>query len=181
MLYETERLILREWRTTDMEPFAQMGQDPQVMEFFPNLLNHEESAALITRIQDKFTQHGFCFFATELKTTCEFIGFIGLSVPNFDAHFTPCVEIGWRLASQYQGFGYATEGARKCLEIGFDKFKLQEIISMAVKDNWNSRRVMQKIGMQQDPNGNFKHPNLDINHPLAEHVLYRIQNPKKSI
>lgn len=179
MFYETERLILREWRTTDLEPFAQMGQDPQVMEFFPNLLTYEESAALITRIQDKFSKYGFCFFATELKSTGEFIGFIGLSVPNFEAHFTPCVEIGWRLSSQHCGLGYATEGARKCLEVGFDKFNLKEIISMAVKDNWNSRNVMQKIGMQQDLNGSFIHPNLPNNHPLAEHVLYRIQAPQR--
>lgn len=178
MMYETERLILREWRTTDLEPFARMGQDPQVMEFFPEILTREESAALITRIQDKFTKYGFCFFATELKATGEFIGFIGLNVPNFEANFTPCVEIGWRLASQHCGLGYATEGARKCLEIGFNELNLTEIISMAVKENWNSRNVMQKIGMQQDFGGSFIHPNLPTDHPLAEHVLYRIQAPQ---
>lgn len=179
MLYETERLILREWRTTDLEPFARMGQDPQVMEFFPKLLTRQESGALITRIQDRFIADGFCFFATQLKSSGEFIGFIGLGRPTLQAHFTPCVEIGWRLASQHCGFGYATEGARKCLEIGFNKFNLTEIVSFAVKDNWKSRNVMQKIGMQQDLGGSFIHPNLPTDHPLAEHVLYRIQAPKK--
>lgn len=179
MLYETKRLILREWRTTDLEPFARMGQDPQVMEFFPKLLTREESAAIITRTQDRFTQNGFCFFATELKSTGDFIGFIGLNQPNFEAPFTPCIEIGWRLALPHCGFGYATEGARKCLEIGFNKFNLTEIVSFTAKENWKSRNVMQKIGMQQDLNGSFMHPNLAADHPLAEHVLYRIHAIQK--
>lgn len=179
MIYETERLILREWRESDLEPFARMGQDVKVMEFFPKLLTHAESAALIARIQAKFSQEGFCFFAVELKSTAEFIGFIGLSIPSFQAHFTPCVEIGWRLAAKYWGYGYASEGAQKCLEIGFKQLKLREIVSFAVKDNLNSIKVMQKIGMQQDLNGSFMHPSLAEDSPLAEHVLYRIQAPQE--
>ena len=177
MIYETERLILREWRESDLEPFARMGQDVKVMEFFPSLLTPEESSGMIDRIKVIFKEKGFCFYACELKTSGEVIGFIGLSTIGFKAHFTSCIQIGWRLAAQYWGYGYASEGAQKCLEIGFKQFKLREIVSFAVKDNLNSIRVMQKIGMHQDLNGSFMHPSLAEDSPLAEHVLYRIQAP----
>lgn len=94
-----------------------------------------------------FKENGFCFYACELKSTSEFIGFVGLSVPKFKAHFTPCVEIGWRIASPHWGKGYATEGALKCLEVGFNEFSLGEIVSIAVKNNYKSHNVMNKIGM----------------------------------
>jgi RimJ/RimL family protein N-acetyltransferase len=174
-MYETKRLILRQWRDSDLIPFAAMGQDPLVMEYFPELLSFDETQAAIDRMKTKFAKDGFCFYACELKETHEFIGFIGLSVPSFTAHFTPCVEIGWRIASKHWGMGYATEGALKCLDIGFNEFMLDEIISIAVANNFKSRNVMQKIGMQQDVGGTFLHPNFAPDHPLARHVLYRIK------
>ncbi len=173
-MYETERLILREWQNSDLAPFIAMGQDPLVMEYFPRLLTPEESSAMIDRIKIVFKENGFCFYACELKATSEFIGFIGLSVPRFKAHFTPCVEIGWRIASQHWGKGYATEGALKCLDVGFEEFNLDEIVSIAVKNNYKSHNVMSKIGMQRDLTGDFLHPNLAPDHSLALHVLYRM-------
>lgn len=174
MRYETDRLILRSWQDSDIQPFANMCADKNVMRFFPKVLTFDETVALVDRIRAKFVNDGFCFFAVELKSTGEFIGFIGLSIPSFVAHFTPCVEIGWRLASSYQGLGYATEGALKCLEIGFSELQLNEIVSIAVLDNINSHNVMHKIGMARDINGNFLHPHLPPDHKFAEHVLYRI-------
>ena len=173
-MYETKRLILREWQDSDLAPFIAMGQDPLVMEYFPGLLTPEESSAMIDRIKVIFKENGFCFYACELKSTKEFIGFIGLSAPRFKAHFTPCVEIGWRISSQHWGKGYATEGALKCLEIGFNEFNLDEIVSIAVKNNYKSHNVMGKIGMQRDLSGDFLHPNLTPSHSLAPHVLYRM-------
>lgn len=174
-MYETSRLILRPWQDKDIAPFAQMGQDHQVMEYFPKLLNKDESIAMIERMKARFNQYGFCFYACELKQDQSFIGFIGLNVPAFSAPFTPCVEIGWRIASQYWGNGYATEGALKCLEIGFNQFKLKEIVSIAVKDNLKSIHVMEKIGMQRDHSGDFLHPLLPESNRPAPHILYRMQ------
>lgn len=173
-MIETSRLILRKWQNSDLDPFIAMGQDPLVMEYFPDLLTPEKSSAMINRIKAIYKENGFCFYACELKTSGDFIGFIGLSIPGFKAHFTPCVEIGWRLASQHWGKGYATEGALKCLEIGFKEFNLDEIVSIAVKNNYKSHNVMNKIGMQRDTNGDFLHPNFAPNHNLSPHILYRI-------
>lgn len=173
-MYETKRLILREWQDSDLAPFVAMGQDPLVMEYFPGLLTPEESSAMIDRIKGVFKENGFCFYACELKSTSEFIGFVGLSVPKFKAHFTPCVEIGWRIASPHWGKGYATEGALKCLEVGFNEFSLDEIVSIAVKNNYKSHNVMNKIGMQRDQAGDFLHPNFAPEDRLAPHLLYRM-------
>lgn len=173
-MYETKRLILREWQDSDLVPFIAMGQDPLVMEYFPDLLTPEESSAMIDRIKIIFKENGSCFYACELRTTREFIGFIGLSVPRFKAHFTPCVEIGWRVSLQHWGKGYATEEALKCLEIGFNEFNLDEIVSIAVKNNYKSHNVMNKIGMQRDISEDFLHPNFAPEHSLAPHILYRM-------
>ena len=175
MRYETDRLILRTWQDSDVQPFAELCANKDVMEFFPSVLSFNETLALIERIKTKFINEGYCFFAVELKATNEFIGFIGLSKPSFSAHFTPCTEIGWRISSKFQGYGYATEGALKCLEIGFNEFKLDEIVSIAVVDNIKSQNVMRKIGMTRDVNDNFLHPSLPAGHKFAEHLLFRIR------
>ncbi|TXI97990.1 MAG: N-acetyltransferase [Neisseriales bacterium] len=177
-MYETKRLILREWQDLDLAPFIAMGQDPLVMEHFPGLLTPEESSGMIDRINAIFKEKGFCFYACELKSSGEFIGFIGLSTIGFKANFTSCIQIGWRIASQHWGNGYATEGALKCLEIGFNVFNLNEIVSFAVKNNYKSHNVMDKIGMQRDLSEDFLHPNFAPEHSLAPHVLYRM--PKSS-
>ncbi len=172
---DTERLILRRWRDSDREPFARMNADPQVMEFFPAALSRVESDGLADRIEAHFAEHGFGLFAAELRATREFIGYIGLAVPAFEAAFTPCVEIGWRIAADQWDQGLATEGAREVLRFAFGESKLDAVVSFTVPGNRQSRRVMEKIGMTHDPRDDFEHPNLPEGHPLRRHVLYRLR------
>ncbi len=177
MIYaETERLILRDWQEEDITPFAAMNQDPRVMECFPNTLTEIETRALVERIKVHIKQHGFGLYVCVLKGTQEFIGFVGLSVPNFTAHFTPCVEIGWRLAFPYWNKGYATEAAGAVLKMGFEQYHLKEIVSFTVVANQRSRHVMEKLGMTHNVADDFDHPNVSIQHPLCRHVLYRLSN-----
>ncbi len=175
---ETKRLILRDWEEKDIIPFVGMNQDPEVMKFFPNLLSCDESINLIHRTQKQLSDYGFCLFAVELRETSEFIGFVGLSVPGFQAHFTPCVEIGWRIAKKYWNQGFATEAAKAVLREAFERYGLNEVVSFTAKTNKVSIRIMEKIGLQHDPKDDFNHPNLAINHPLSEHVLFRLSRSK---
>ena len=156
----TERLILRRPCEADREPFARMNADRRVMEFFPATLTREESDALIGRIEAQFEQHGFSWCAAELRETGEFIGFIGLAVPRFEAAFTPCVEIGWRLAAEFWGRGLATEGARAIVRYAFGELGLEEIVSFTTLANVRSRRVMEKLGMTHDAADDFDHGNI---------------------
>ena len=151
-----------------------MNADPNVMEFFPAPLSSPQSDALVAKIERHFRKYGFGLYAVELKDDGGFVGFIGLSVPAFHAHFTPCVEIGWRLAAEVWGSGYATEGARKVLAFGFEQLGLAEIVSFTVPGNLRSRRVMGRIGMTRNPADDFDHPALPEGHPLRRHVLYRL-------
>jgi ribosomal-protein-alanine N-acetyltransferase len=170
---QTERLLLRRWRDTDRDPFARMNADPRVMESFPALLTREESDALVGRIEAHFDDHGWGAWAAELRATGEFIGFVGLNVPVFHAHFTPCVEIAWRLAAEHWGRGLATEGARATLDYGLTELCLPEVVSFTTVTNRRSRRVMEKLGMRHDAAADFDHPELAERHPLRRHVLYR--------
>lgn len=176
MKIETSRLILREWKESDVAPFAQLNQDPLVMEFFPKTLTHAESQSLVEKLIGRFKTDGFSFFAAELKETNTFIGFIGLNKPAFEAPFLPAIEIGWRLASRYWNKGLATEGARASLEFGFKELGLTEIVSFTAEINVKSRRIMEKIHMKQDLNGAFMHPLVSDESPLKKHVLYRIKD-----
>jgi RimJ/RimL family protein N-acetyltransferase len=173
-LIETDRLILRTWKEEDLLPFAHLNQDPLVMEFFPKTLAYSETEAMLERLKQKFASDGFSFMAAELKETNEFIGFIGLNKPMFEAPFMPAIEIGWRIGSRYWNKGYATEGAKAALEYGFQTLALKEIVSFTAEINIKSRRIMEKIGMHQDHAGTFDHPVLSDDHPLKKHVLYRI-------
>jgi RimJ/RimL family protein N-acetyltransferase len=168
---QTERLILRRWKESDREPFARINADPRVMEHFPACLTRAESDALMDRIEAHFEAHGFGLFAAELRATGELIGFIGLAIPPFEAYFTPCVEIGWRLGAAHWNQGLATEGARTVLRYAFEELRLQELVSLAVAANLPSRRVMEKLGMAYE--GEFEHPRLPEGHPLRRHVIYR--------
>jgi RimJ/RimL family protein N-acetyltransferase len=173
----TDRLYLRPWHAADAAPFAAMNADPRVMEHFPALLSRAESDARIASIQAHFDQHGFAQWAVEIPGVTPFAGFIGLSIPRFEAHFTPCVEIGWRLAAEYWGRGYAIEGARAAAAAGFEHLQLSEIVSFTVPANLRSRRVMEKLGMTHDAKDDFDHPSLPARHPLRRHVLYRLARP----
>jgi RimJ/RimL family protein N-acetyltransferase len=168
------RLKLRRWTAADRAPFAAMNADPKVMEYLPAPLSLAESDAFIDRIELHFTEHGFGLWAVEIANGAAFAGFIGLSVPRFEAHFTPCVEIGWRLGHEHWGYGYATEGARAALAFGFKVLNLAEIVSFTVPDNFRSRHVMERLGMTYNPDDDFSHPGLPEGHRLRHHVLYRI-------
>lgn len=174
MIIKTKRLILRPWREEDLEPFARMNADPRVMEFFPSVLSKEESDALAKRISTKIEENGWGLWAVSVPGISEFIGFIGLNVPSITAHFTPAVEIGWRLAQEYWGQGYATEGALAALTFGFENLNLDQIVAFTAKQNMRSMAVMKKIGMSHNPEDDFDHPNVAVGHQLRRHVLYRI-------
>ena len=176
-MLRTERLVLRRWKDSDREPFAALNADPRVMEFFPSTLTREECDAMIDRIERHFEERGFGLWAVEVQGGPSCIGFVGLWTPSFEAHFTPCVEVGWRLAYEAWGKGYATEAARAALRFGFEKLGLDEIVAMAVEGNRRSRRVMDKLGMTHDPADDFDHPRYEDGHPCRQHVLYRLKRP----
>jgi RimJ/RimL family protein N-acetyltransferase len=167
---------LRSWTDADLEPFAAMNADPAVMEHFPALLTRAESDATAERIRKHFDDHGFGLWAVEVPGGDAFIGFVGLMVPSFEAHFTPCVEVGWRLARAHWMRGYATEGARAALRLGFEELGLREIVAMVAPGNVRSRRVMDKLGMTFDPRDDFDHPRVPEGNPRRRHMLYRLQN-----
>ena len=173
----TERLLLRRWRPSDRAPFAALNADPRVMRHFPATLSRAESDAYAERIEAHFAEHGFGLWAVEAPDLAAFIGFVGLSVPRFEAPFTPCVEIGWRLAAEHWGRGYAPEAARAALAFGFETLALAEILSFTAAANQPSRRVMEKLGMTHDPADDFDHPALPEGHALRRHVLYRLSRP----
>ncbi|MGL4404776.1 MAG: GNAT family N-acetyltransferase, partial [Notoacmeibacter sp.] len=168
---ENDRLRLRAWQDADRKDFAKMNADPRVMEFFPKLLSEDESNNLVDRIQMRFAENGFGLWALEVIGVAPFVGFTGLSWTKFDAPFTPAVEIGWRLAHEHWGKGYATRAAKMALEHGLDSFGLSEVVSFTAKTNLRSQAVMAKIGMQRDFEGNFDHPSVEEGHPLRPHVL----------
>ncbi|SUB03107.1 Uncharacterised protein [Pannonibacter phragmitetus] len=176
MIIETERLVLRPWRDEDLEPFAALCGDPQVMRYFLKPLTLEETAALIGRAREKEAEDGFCFRPVERKEDGAFLGMVGLSRPQFPAlvPFMPCVEIGWRLARYAWGEGYASEAAGGWLRFGFETLQLNEIVAFTTVTNTPSRKVMERLGMSHDPADDFDHPSVPEDHPLLRHVLYRL-------
>ncbi|GAA2794075.1 GNAT family N-acetyltransferase [Kribbella solani] len=170
----TDRLLLRNWKESDREPYAALNADPAVMEHFPAPQTREQSDALIDRNRPAIDERGWGLWALEVRETGEFIGFTGLSVPSFEAAFMPAVEIGWRLAKGAWGNGYASEAARAALAYGFGPAGLDEIVSFTATPNLPSQRVMQRIGMTRDEAGDFDHPRIEVGHRLRRHVFYRI-------
>jgi RimJ/RimL family protein N-acetyltransferase len=176
----TARLCLRPWRPEDLPHFAALNADPRVREHFPMVLTSEASDRQAAAIGEHFRKHGFGFWAVEAVGVADFVGFVGLSIPTFAAHFTPCVEIGWRLAFEHWGRGYATEAARAAVDCGFRRLGLEEIVAFTVPANWRSIRVMEELGMRRSPAEDFDHPHLPPDHPLRRHVLYRLQRPSEA-
>lgn len=168
---ETERMIFRDWKDSDTDAFIKMNQNEEVMKFFPNTLSPEKSLLLLKKLAEHFKKWDYGFFAVELKSTSKFIGFNGLYHPTFKSHFTPCVEIGWRLQSDVWRQGLASEGASAILDYARDTIKLSEVYSFTTQSNLPSYKVMEKIGMTYVED--FMHPELEANHPLAKHVLYK--------
>ena len=171
----TDRLLLRDWRESDLDPFAALNGDPEVMAFMPAILDRVASDALAARIRAHFEDHGFGLWAVEVPGAAPFIGYVGLAVPRFTTAFTPCVEVGWRLARAYWGRGYATEAARAAIEFGFQTAALEEIVSFTVPANVRSIAVMERLGMTRDQADDFEHPSLPEGHPSRTHVLYRLR------
>jgi ribosomal-protein-alanine N-acetyltransferase len=172
MILTTSRLRLRPWRESDLAPFAAMNADPRVREHFPSVQTREESDAVARRIMAGLEKQGWGFWAVEVIGGEPFIGFTGIAAPGFEAYFTPCIEIGWRLAHAAWGHGYATEAARAALAFGFGELNLEEIVSFTAVGNKRSRAVMERLGMRQD--GEFDHPKIAESSPVRRHVLYRI-------
>ena len=171
-LFNSDRLGFRKWTLNDLDAFADLNADKEVMEHFPKSLTKEETKAYIFRLQKHYETHGHNYYATEIKETGEFIGFIGLAYQDFDTDFTPNIDIGWRLKKAAWGKGYATEGAKKCLDIGFNQLNLSKIIATCTKNNVNSEKVMQKIGMQKVKE--FQHPKLTEYPTMQTCLLYEI-------
>jgi RimJ/RimL family protein N-acetyltransferase len=174
---ETTRLLLRQWRPSDREPFAALNADPVVMMHFPAQLTREESDALADRCERLIAELGWGAWATEIKATGEFIGYVGLHIPRDDLPLSPCVEIMWRLARAHWGQGFATEAACGALRIGFEALSLPEIVSFTVPANTRSRAVMERLGMQMDA-ATFEHPGLPMGHALRAHVSYRLSRDR---
>jgi len=169
----TDRLLLRQWKKGDLALFSKINADPVVMEYYPEVLNEAESNAMALKLENLISERSWGFWALELTDEKKFIGFVGLHKPTYELPVTPCVEIGWRLAKEYWGNGYATEAAEAALKFAFEKLGLNEVYSFASVANKKSWSVMQRIGMQ-NTDANFEHPIIPENHPLREHVLYRI-------
>lgn len=172
---ESERLLLRRWKPTDLEPFAALNADAAVMEHFPKPLTRDESDAFVGRIEETFDRRGLGLWAVEPRDSGRFIGYVGLWPATFDAHFTPAIEVGWRLAHASWGHGFAPEAARRVLDDGFGRLGLDEIVSFTAVGNDRSRRVMTKIGLTHDEADDFDHPSVPVESPLRRHVLYRLQ------
>lgn len=171
-MIETVRLRLRQWQAEDNEAFAAMSSNPQVMQYFPNLLTRAESDALIERMKSIIDTQGWGFWAVELKYSQQFIGFTGLNEQPAQFSFSPCVEIGWRLDQAYWGQGYAPEAARAALAFAFGQLKLDKVVAFTMLENVKSQRVMHKLNISKA--GEFQHPALAKDHPLSWHVLYQI-------
>jgi RimJ/RimL family protein N-acetyltransferase len=169
----TKRLVMRPWRQQDRAAFAALTADPRVMEWFPALMTSAESDALVDRIEMQFRETGWGLWAVEIPGADPFIGFVGLN-PSDSTLGYPSVEIGWRLAAEHWGNGYAPEAALEALRFGFEELHLDEIVSFTSVGNAKSRRVMTKIGMTRNPEDDFDHPRLPKTSPLSRHVLYRI-------
>lgn len=169
---ETERLKLRAWQESDLQPFAELNADKDVMHYFPSVLTREQSDNLADKFQHLILDHGWGFWAVELKATGQFIGFTGLNIQPEQFIFSPCVEIGWRFAKQYWHQGYATEAAKACLKFAFEALQLNEVVSFTAVHNTASEHVMQRLGMQAM--FEFNHPALTQESPLSRHILYKI-------
>lgn len=168
------RVLLRAWTEADLAPFAAMNADAEVMQHFPSTLTRGESDQLATRVRAHFARYGYGAWVVEIPGVTPFAGCVGLLHVGFDAHFTPAVEISWRLLRATWGQSYATEAAQCALRYGFETLHLQEVVSFTVPANLRSQAVMQRLGMHSKAEENFAHPNLPAGHPLSEHVLYRI-------
>ena len=171
-IFKSERLGFRNWKDEDLEEFAKLNSDEEVMKHFPKTLSNKEVVEFIERLKTHYEKNGFTYYATEILGSKEFIGMIGIAKQEYKTNFTPAIDIGWRLKRNAWGKGYATEGAKRCIEHAFNELDIIKIISVCVVKNKKSENVMKKLGMKRK--GEFNHPEI-INHPeYKKHVCYEI-------
>lgn len=170
MVHETDRIVLRAWTDEDLEPFAHLNADPEVMEYFPEALDRDQSDALARRIREQIQSEGFGLWALEVEG--RFAGFVGLNRTTFETPMGPHVEIGWRLARWAWGRGLATEAASAVLDLGFRSHGLDEIFSFTTATNSRSEAVMRRIGMVRRPDFDFDHPRTP-DWWGRRHIVYR--------
>lgn len=173
----TQRTLLRHWVDADLEPWVAMNADPEVRRYFSSVATREQALAEAQRARANLARRGWGPWVLEVPGVLPFAGFVGLFVPAWSAHFTPAVEIGWRLPRNAWGQGYASEAAAAAAAFALDLLELDELVAITVPDNLPSRRVMTRIGMQHDVEGDFAHPALAVDHPFSRHVLYRLRKP----
>ena len=178
MELRTARLRLRELRDDDLEPWAQLNADRRVRAFFPDVMTRDESRRSIERMREHFARHGFGMWALEVIESGAFIGSVGLNIPTFESHFTPCVELGWRPAFNAWGHGYATEAASAAVASAFDAVGVRELVAFTPQDNLRSRRVMEKLAMTHDPEDDFDHPLVPDGSRFKRQLLYRISRAR---
>jgi RimJ/RimL family protein N-acetyltransferase len=174
-ILETPRLLLRPWRDSDVAAWAAMNADPRVMEYFPSTYDRERSETTAARLRERLDRDGYGWWIVEMKHGPSFAGVVALQDVPFDAHFTPALEVGWRLAYPYWGAGIATEGARAALGYAFLELGRSEVVALTAAVNLRSQRVMQRLGMTYDSRDDFEHPNVEPGHRLRPHVLYRVR------
>ena len=175
-IFISKRLGFRNWKSTDLAAFAELNADEDVMEHFPKTLTEKETENLIQRFINHYDKNGHTYFATEIIDSGEFIGFIGLAFQEYETNFTPAIDIGWRLKKSAWGNGYATEGAKRCLDFAFNDLNVKEVIATCTEKNHPSENVMKKIGMMKK--GAFNHPELKMFPEYEKCIYYRIKNPK---
>lgn len=176
-LFTSERLGFRGWNDNDLDAMTAINTDAQVMEFFPATQDRDKTADFIKRMRAEQEAKGFCYFAVEELETGMLIGFIGLHEQTFESPVTPCIDIGWRLHTAAWGKGYATEGAKRCLQFAFETLHLEKLYAFAPEVNLRSVNVMKKIGLQQT--GTFVHPLLVNDARLKQCVIYELDNPNR--
>lgn len=173
-LFQSARLGFRNWKQVDLQPFASICADPEVMQYFPSTLTLEQVEPLFQRLQEHYEEHGFTYFAVDRLDQSKFIGFIGLAKQSWESEFTPCVDLGYRLARSQWGHGFATEGAKACLKAGFEMYGLEQIFAFTPDLNLPSQKVMQKIGMRYA--GELQHPKIDDDSRFKHCVAYSMIN-----
>jgi RimJ/RimL family protein N-acetyltransferase len=170
----TRRTLLRQWKDSDLPQWIAMNADADVRRYFPSRLTEEEALAEAGRMRAAIAQRGWGMWALEVPGVMGVAGTVGLHVTTIDAHFVPCVELGWRLKREAWGHGYATEAAQAAMEFGFRKLGLDELVAFTTVTNMPSQRVMQRLGMHRDPRDDFDHPRIEAGHPMRPHLLFRI-------
>lgn len=171
-IFKSGRLGFRKWSKEDLNEFAKLNSDEEVMEHFPKTLTLEEVELFIEKLNSHFDKNGFTYYATEILETKEFIGMIGLAFQEYKTAYTPAIDMGWRLKRSAWGNGYATEGAKKCLEYAFNTLGIKSIISVCTIKNSKSEKVMKKIGMRKI--GEFNHPKMAEQPEYEKHYCYQI-------